>query len=60
MPGEIISSGINPWAINPNAYPNSVPKANIGAKMPPGAPEPKQISVVRILATNKSSNTVAP
>ncbi len=30
----------------PNAVPSSVPSANIGAKMPPGAPEEKQISVV--------------
>ena len=43
----------------PNAVPSSVPSANIGAKMPPGAPEEKQISVVttRAIKINSSSPT---
>lgn len=33
---------------SPKAVPNSVPNASIGAKMPPGAPEPKHSSVVKM------------
>ncbi|MNL43013.1 hypothetical protein D3C87_1655030 [compost metagenome] len=60
VPASMPYSGNKCPPARPKAVPNSVPNASIGAKMPPGAPEPKHNSVVitRVIKINISMPTL--